>query len=574
MILKNLKFSRLSTTLIFLFAVIIAQFSHVQFTYAVTTDTWTGTAGDNKFSTVSNWSGGAAPVAGDSLVFNVASLSSATTLNNDITNLSVAGITFSGHSTPYYTYTISGNPITLNGPVLNTSTGGSSNSVLSNLIDTNVILGSNVTIDSTGIGSAGNTLDTQGHSISMVGTTNCSVYLSSQLLGSGDLVINTGASTSGVVLSSNSSSFSGAIRVTGGVLKFDAARPGVLGNTTSATVVSGSGSLSILNNTTQSLSEPFSFSGSGNISTFKGSQLGLSGCAGGNNDNSPYTLTLNGGITLQSDFQYYSSDNVNLLVSGTYDANGHTFSVASGSVGTLNLPGGTTQTAPVVTNTYSDSQPTVNVSAGKNQTIVLDGTRQYVNVDNGGILMGNGTALSINIGSSGIIAPGHSPGKMTATQSLSISGTYQAQLKDATIGDYDQIQVSDPSRTTGNDVQINTGATLDISLYDGWSIKQGDKFTIIDNLSATAVSGTFTGMAEGSQFVVKDGAVSITFSISYVGGDGNDVVLTALNTGSDPTPPNTGAMHIITANPIILSGLGIITAGILIFAATRRRNTN
>ena len=55
-------------------------------------------------------------------------------------------------------------------------------------------------------------------------------------------------------------------------------------------------------------------------------------------------------------------------------------------------------------------------------------------------------------------------------------------------------------------------------------ISGGTVFTIIDNTSASAVSGTFNGLAEGSTVTVGLNQCQI----SYVGGTGNDVTLTVV----------------------------------------------
>jgi hypothetical protein len=49
---------------------------------------------------------------------------------------------------------------------------------------------------------------------------------------------------------------------------------------------------------------------------------------------------------------------------------------------------------------------------------------------------------------------------------------------------------------------------------------------LIDNDGGDAVSGTFTGLAEGTIFQAN----SRNFRISYVGGSGNDVTITYLPT--------------------------------------------
>jgi hypothetical protein len=62
----------------------------------------------------------------------------------------------------------------------------------------------------------------------------------------------------------------------------------------------------------------------------------------------------------------------------------------------------------------------------------------------------------------------------------------------------------------------------------------GNTFTIVSNDSTDAITGTFNGLPESAVFSVPRVAMSpLTFQITYKGGDGNDVVLTALN----PTNP-------------------------------------
>jgi hypothetical protein len=53
----------------------------------------------------------------------------------------------------------------------------------------------------------------------------------------------------------------------------------------------------------------------------------------------------------------------------------------------------------------------------------------------------------------------------------------------------------------------------------------GSSFEILDKLSGSAISGTFTGLPEGSTFTVQVGTTTMMFQITYVGGNGNDVVI-------------------------------------------------
>ena len=83
---------------------------------------WTGGARDNpNWSAALNWSGGAVPVAGDSLVFPAGALQE--TNNNDLaTNIKFSSITFEGAG-----YDITGNAVTIgpSGTITDTGAGAS-----------------------------------------------------------------------------------------------------------------------------------------------------------------------------------------------------------------------------------------------------------------------------------------------------------------------------------------------------------------------------------------------------------------------------------------------------------------
>ncbi|HEV7570900.1 MAG TPA: Ig-like domain repeat protein [Thermoanaerobaculia bacterium] len=81
---------------------------------------------------------------------------------------------------------------------------------------------------------------------------------------------------------------------------------------------------------------------------------------------------------------------------------------------------------------------------------------------------------------------------------------------------------SDQVQTAGT---VAIGGSLTIDILSGGPAA-GQTFVIIDNDGTDAVTGTFTGLPEGA--TVAGGIAN--FAISYHGGDGNDVVLTALST--------------------------------------------
>src|SRR5207249_2319914 len=94
-------------------------------------------------------------------------------------------------------------------------------------------------------------------------------------------------------------------------------------------------------------------------------------------------------------------------------------------------------------------------------------------------------------------------------------GTFVVELNGTNAGTgYDQLNV------TG---AVNLAScALNISL--GYAPASGDKFTIINNDGADAITGTFAGLPEGATTNIGSVAIIIT----YAGGSGNDVVLTAL----------------------------------------------
>jgi CSLREA domain-containing protein len=137
-------------------------------------------------------------------------------------------------------------------------------------------------------------------------------------------------------------------------------------------------------------------------------------------------------------------------------------------------------------------------------------------VNTGGTLKGTGTVSgAMNVISGGSVAPGNSTGILsTGNATLSSGSNFNVEINGTTVGtQYDQLNV------TGS-VALG-GPTLNITL--GFTPSAGNAFTIINNDDSDAVSGNFAGLGEGSTFTVS----GTTFAISYVGGTGNDVVLTA-----------------------------------------------
>ncbi|NQW26243.1 MAG: hypothetical protein HQ473_07775, partial [Cryomorphaceae bacterium] len=117
-------------------------------------------------------------------------------------------------------------------------------------------------------------------------------------------------------------------------------------------------------------------------------------------------------------------------------------------------------------------------------------------------------------------APSSAAGQLMVNGAITLGGrlTFSAGLTSpATPGvSYDQLKV------TGT-VDVG-GATLALSEPAGFTALHGDRFVLIDNDAADAITGTFAGLPEGTLIALG----SHRFLISYLGGDGNDVEVTFL----------------------------------------------
>ncbi|MDG3007728.1 Ig-like domain repeat protein [Paludisphaera mucosa] len=153
----------------------------------------------------------------------------------------------------------------------------------------------------------------------------------------------------------------------------------------------------------------------------------------------------------------------------------------------------------------------------------ITGSDSSVVTSYGGTISGTGTVGSLDHagGSSGAVDPGTGGG---TTGTFTTSGGYQVGTHGTTHIDiggttagstYDQI-----ANTTSGSVDI-TGSTIDVSLVGGFVPAIGDEFIVIDKQNSGAVTGTFLNLAEGDTF--RSGVV--TYQVSYVGGNGNDVTL-------------------------------------------------
>ncbi len=132
-------------------------------------------------------------------------------------------------------------------------------------------------------------------------------------------------------------------------------------------------------------------------------------------------------------------------------------------------------------------------------------------------------ATPIVVGSGGFLddAVGFS-GFLNAPLTIAAGGTYDVVINGTAILQY--------SKVTVNVAPITLGGSLAVTNNLG-AAPLGTVFTIILNQSGSPVAGTFAGLPEGATFV----AGGQTFRVSYVGGGGRDVTLTAVSAAPAPT---------------------------------------
>ncbi|MGE0608365.1 MAG: beta strand repeat-containing protein, partial [Pirellulales bacterium] len=160
------------------------------------------------------------------------------------------------------------------------------------------------------------------------------------------------------------------------------------------------------------------------------------------------------------------------------------------------------------------------LTVGGTSTVTLGG---LLTVEDGGTLNGTGTIFG-NVANHGTVAPGNSPGIVT------VNGNYNQAVD----GDLDvEIGGTTPGNAATNHDQLVVNGTVTLNgnvnlfQFNSFVPTAGNTFTIIDNDDTDAVVGTFAGLAEGATISNFLGS-SLGAKISYVGGDGNDVVLTAI----------------------------------------------
>ena len=510
------------------------------------TRTWDGGGSDNKMTTAANWSSDTAPSAGDDLVFP-ANVTDRTIINDFTAATSFNSIAFTGAATQDSNYSFTGTSMTLVAGITGSMTGSFNTaqdigiSLILNGTQSFTAGSESFTFGDINLGSSSLTIDTGTGFSSLDGVVS----------GTGSLT-KTG---SGSLLVTGDNTYSGATTVSTGFLVANSQT--ALGTAAAGTTVASGATLYLYQGTGDATyAEPLTLNGSGD-GLYNGA-LALANSYGmGGSVASPFaTSTFTGTITLGSDVKVSAGDRngkITGAIVGSHsitllDSSTGTFELASSSNGSTTANGVLVQAAKETT--YSADSPSTFITVNNNETAIVTGTYGGVIVNPKGILKGTGTVGAVTV--SGTIAPGMSPGCLHTSDLTFLTGsTYAFEVGGTTAcTNYDQIVV------TG---AVTLAGSLNVSRYNNFKPVAGQKYIIVNNDGSDAVVDTFNGLAQGATFKV-DG---YTFSISYTGGDGNDVELTVT-----AAAPDTG-FALIKNNPVVTLVATLGAAGALLLVSRR-----
>jgi Ca2+-binding RTX toxin-like protein len=440
------------------------------------------------------------------------------------------------------TVTSSGGGVTITG-VGGGSGGGASNAGI--IVDGQVTAGGSGAVSLTGNGDTGNGVVVNGSVTSTGGDISVTSVINTLIVNTGGSVIAPGANSVTLTASSGGISIQGTVSSTSGDLSatstsFIVASGGGLVSTTGAGIITlNSSSIGTSGSTPFAVSGNFlnsTTSGNGNqfLSTTGSTTIGSTGLSAGTG-----TVELDGGtFALGSSNQINNSTKLNVngatFAIGTFSETVATVTLTSGSItgstgvltstSTIQTKSGTISASLGGTNGLTQSTAgtttlsgtsaytgTTTISGG---TLLVDGSiTSAVNVSAAGTLGGSGSVGAVN--NAGVVSPGDSPGILTINGGYTQTGSLTDEIQGVTPGQFDQLAV--------NGTVVLSGA-LNPSLLNAFLPAKGSSFTLINNDGSDSVTGSFTGLPQGAEFNVGPRF----FTISYVGGTGNDVVISAI----------------------------------------------
>jgi autotransporter-associated beta strand protein len=493
---------------------------------------WTGSAGDNNWDTPGNWSTDSVPGSGDDVTIDIAAnIVHSDDVTDSINSLTTTEpLTISGGTLSIASASTIGGALTINGGTL-TGTGDVSVSGLVTL--TAGTLSGSSTLDANGgmlINPAASEFNLDGRTVNNA---------------AGQTATWTGEPSGGGTFSEIQAS-DGSVFNNLGTFVADGSAIYNESGIGAASVFSNAGNFTLNPSSEVGMNVTFNVPG-GSVDLQNSSQ---------NSSQNGSQLDVEGGTCTAAAFNIGSNAELETGQGFTID----TATTITGSGGLLN-------DGLVMAGNYTYTG-TTSVNAGDLQ---VDGSLadSAVNLgDSGeGDLSGTGTVGAISVGAGGV-APGDTgPGILNADGDVQ----FVAVDNDSGQGSIYFVDLIGPTAGPGYS-QLNVTGQVDLGGSDfipalGFTPTAGEQFTIIK--STVPIVGTFGGLPEGASLTIGN----TPFTISYVGGDGNDVVLTA---GVAPAPvvagisPNSGPDAGGTL--VTITGTGFTGATAVDFGTTAATN--
>ena len=250
-----------------------------------------------------------------------------------------------------------------------------------------------------------------------------------------------------------------------------------------------------------------------------------------NNPNA-FTLTISAGVALGASQDWTNNSGNLFTVSGNVALGGNVLT-ANGTGNTL-ISGEVSGVDGSLIKAGSGTLTLTGASTYTDGTIVSGGTLLVNNTSGSGTgtgavaVSGSGTTLGgtgivsglVTVFAGANIAPGNGGNNtgtlQTGPLTLSPTANFRVDINGTTAGTFDQIQVN-----TGGVIILRSNLVVTV----GTTLSLGQTFTILNKITADGIVGTFAGIPQGGTVTGSNGTV---FSVSYIGGNGNDIVLTVV----------------------------------------------